>query len=193
MGRDAVRARSQRAVFLDRDGVLNHAMVKDGKPYPPARLADLKIVPDAPMTLHALRGAGFLLVVVTNQPDVARGVASRDTVENIHSVLRAALPLDDIFVCFHDDMDACGCRKPRPGLLHEAAEKYDIDLRASYLIGDRWRDIEAGARAGCRTVLIDYGYREKGPTESPSARVLSLREAAEWILNQTESQTGSRT
>jgi len=188
MGRDAVRARSRRAVFLDRDGVLNRAIVKDGKPYPPARLADLKIVPDAPMTLNALRGAGFLLVVVTNQPDVARGAASRDTVEEIHSALRAELPLDDIFVCFHDDMDECVCRKPRPGLLHEAAEKYDIDLRASYLIGDRWRDVEAGARAGCRTVLMDYGYREKGPTESPSARVMSLREAAECILNQTESR-----
>ena len=179
---------SRRAVFLDRDGVLNHAIVKNGKPYPPATLADLTIVPDAPMALNALKGAGFLLLVVTNQPDVARGVASRDTVDKIHSVLREKLPLDDIFVCFHDDMDECGCRKPRPGLLNEAAAKYDIDLRTSYLIGDRWRDVEAGARAGCRTVLIDYGYREKGPAESPGASVLSLREAAEWILNQTKTQ-----
>src|SRR5262245_37215566 len=135
MGRDAVGAPSRRAVFLDRDGVLNDTIVKDGKPYPPARLADLKIATDAPMTLDALREAGFLLIVVTNQPDVARGLASRDTVEKMHSTLRAELPLDDIFVCFHDDRDECGCRKPRPGLLHEAAVKYHIELAASYLIG----------------------------------------------------------
>jgi D-glycero-D-manno-heptose 1,7-bisphosphate phosphatase len=190
MGSDAVRARSQRAIFLDRDGVLNHAIVKDGKPYPPARLADLKIVSDAPIVLNSMKEAGFLLVVVTNQPDVARGVTSRDTIEKIHSVLRAELPLDDIFVCFHDDSDDCGCRKPRPGLLYEAAEKYDIDLPASYLIGDRWRDVEAGATAGCATVLIDYGYLERGSPQSPNARVLSLREAAEWIFNQTGQPSG---
>jgi D-glycero-D-manno-heptose 1,7-bisphosphate phosphatase len=190
MGSAAVRTKSRRAIFLDRDGVLNHAIVKDRKPYPPARLADLRIVSDAPMVLNAMREAGFLLVVVTNQPDVARGVTSRDTIEKIHSALRAELPLDDIFVCFHDDSDDCGCRKPRPGLLNEAAEKYDIDLRSSYLIGDRWRDVEAGAAAGCATILIDYGYLERGSTQSPSARVLSLREAAEWIFSQTGHQSG---
>jgi D-glycero-D-manno-heptose 1,7-bisphosphate phosphatase len=182
MGRVAMNG-SVRAVFLDRDGVLNRALVRNGKPYPPASPSELEIMPDT-SALSDLKQLGFLLLVVTNQPDVARGTQKRETVEAIHDRLRAALPLDDIFVCYHTDGDGCDCRKPQPGLIFRAAEQYGIDLAASFLVGDRWRDIEAGENAGCKTVLIDYSYQERSPRAGPAMRVTSLRAAAEWIIAQ---------
>lgn len=176
-----------RAVFLDRDGVLNHATVIEGRPYPPRSAADLVILPGVLPSLVDLKRAGFVLIVVTNQPDVARGSQSREAVEAIHAELQARLPIDDIFVCWHDDRDGCDCRKPRPGLLFQARANYGIDLSSSFLVGDRWRDIDAGHWAGCRSILIDYGYQERPPTQSPDASVRSLREAADWIIAQTES------
>ena len=174
---------SRRAVFLDRDGVINRARVQNGKPYPPANVAELEIVPDAADALADLKRHGFLLIVVTNQPDVARGSQRRDTVEQIHQVLASALPLDQILVCYHSGEDRCDCRKPSPGLLIQAAREHQIDLTQSLMVGDRWRDIDAGLNAGCKTVLIDYGYQEQGPLREPIKRVKSLREAADWILS----------
>jgi transaldolase len=171
----------KRAVFLDRDGVLNRALVRDGKPYPPATLSELEIMPDAAASLADLKKLGFLLVVVTNQPDIGRGTQKQEVVESIHDRLNEALPLDDIFVCPHTEEDQCECRKPRPGLIFRAAEKYGIDVAGSYLIGDRWRDVDAGERAGCKTVLIDYHYREQSPSSGPTWRAASLRAAADWI------------
>ncbi|MGA7220099.1 MAG: HAD-IIIA family hydrolase [Candidatus Sulfotelmatobacter sp.] len=171
------------AVFLDRDGVLNRAMVRDGKPSPPRSLEELEIISEAASTLRDLRAEGFALYVITNQPDVARGAQTRENVEKIHEALAAALPIDGIFVCYHDDGDRCSCRKPEPGLLLEAQRKHNIDLSRSFVIGDRWRDIDAGHAAGCRTVLIDYGYRERKPARPPDATVRSLREAADWIIS----------
>jgi D-glycero-D-manno-heptose 1,7-bisphosphate phosphatase len=179
----------QRAVFLDRDGVLIRALIRDGKPYPPAAPSELEILPDTAAALADLKKLGFLLVVVTNQPDVGRGTQEREVVEAIHDRLKEVLPLDDVFVCYHTDADACECRKPRPGLVLRAAEKHGIDVAASYMIGDRWRDIEAGERAGCTTVLIDYGYREQAPRTGPEARVTSLRAAADWIAAQNPKES----
>ena len=177
-------ARMARAVFLDRDGVLNEALVRDGRPYPPASVEELRIFPEAAAALRGLKGAGFLLIVVTNQPDVARGTQSRATAEALNATLRAALAVDDVLVCWHDDADGCECRKPKPGLLLDAAARYAIDLRGSFLVGDRWRDIDAGAAAGCRTVLIDRGYRERAPGHAPDFRAASLGAAVDWILGQ---------
>jgi D-glycero-D-manno-heptose 1,7-bisphosphate phosphatase len=174
----------KRAVFLDRDGVINQAIVRDGKPYPPSKVGQLKIVGGAAESLRDLKQAGFLLIVVTNQPDIARGTQDRAAVDAIHQALREVLPLDDFFVCPHDDTDRCDCRKPLPGLLLRAKEKYNIDMPRSFMIGDRWRDVDAGASAGCATVWIDYGYREKLPMAEPSAKVDSIRAAADWILRQ---------
>ncbi len=173
-----------RAIFLDRDGVINQAVVRDGKPYPPASPSEVKLVANAADSLQQLKERGFLLVVVTNQPDVRRGATSKQAVEQIHAELARQLPLDDFFVCYHDDEDGCECRKPLPGLLWEAREKYGIHLDQSFLIGDRWRDIEAGAVAGCRTVLIDYGYDERKPEFPPNATVSSLAKAVNWIIKQ---------
>lgn len=179
---------TQRAVFLDRDGVINQAIVREGKPFPPADLSELRILPGVPEALARLRAAGFRIVVVTNQPDVARGRQTREMVEHIHTALMtggahgAALPLDDIRVCYHDDGDDCDCRKPAPEMLIAAARSMHLDLVASFMVGDRWRDIEAGRRAGCTTILIDYGYAEAGQCE-PHMLAGSLAQAADLILS----------
>lgn len=172
----------RRAVFLDRDGVINEARIEDGKPYPPVNLDELHIIPEAREALADLRRHGFLLIVVTNQPDVSRGTQRRETVEEINQALGAALPLDQFLVCYHDAQDNCDCRKPRPGLLLRAADEQRIDLQRSYMVGDRWRDIDAGHNAGCQTILIDYAYNEQGPKRKPTATVKSLREAADAII-----------
>lgn len=169
------------AIFLDRDGVLNRAPVTDGKPFPPGGVAELEILPQVPEALASLRAAGYALVVVTNQPDVARGKTPREVVEAMHARLLAELPLDEIRVCYHDDDDDCPCRKPKPGLLLDPPT---YDVARSVLVGDRWRDIEAGRSAGCRaTILVDYAYAEALPHE-PDVRVASLADAAHWILTQ---------
>ena len=171
-----------RAVFLDRDGVINRAFVRDGKPYPPVRVEDLEILPGVPEAVARLHDAGFRLVVVTNQPDLARGTQRREVVDAMHAVLASALPIDEFRVCPHDDTDACTCRKPKAGLVLDAAAAHGIDLAASFLIGDRWRDIDCGAAAGVRTVLLDRGYRERGPSAPPDHIADSLPDAARWIL-----------
>ena len=174
---------TRRAVFLDRDGVLNASVVRDGRPYPPARVEDLEILPGVPGALGELKRAGFVLLVVTNQPDVGRGTQSRAAVEAIHERMRAELPLDAIYSCYHDDGDRCACRKPAPGMLVDGARDWDVALPASFMVGDRWRDIEAGVAAGCRTAFIDYQYDERQP-RAFDVKVTSLAEAAAWILGE---------
>src|SRR5690606_25258092 len=169
----------RRAVFLDRDGVINRAVMRDGKPYAPALLDDLEILPGVDRALEDLRDAGFARIVVTNQPDIARGTTTREAVDAIHAFMLRELALDEIRVCPHDDADNCPCRKPKPGLLLEPPP---YAAASSYMVGDRWRDIEAGRAAGCRaTILVDYGYDEPIPNE-PTVRVASLPEAVARIL-----------
>lgn len=179
------------AVFLDRDGVINRARVRDGKPLPPSGLEDFELLPGVALALHDLKARGFALLVITNQPDVARGNQSRAVIDAMHESLASSLPIDDVFVCYHDDADGCACRKPLPGLLYEAERKHNIDLARSFVVGDRWRDIDAGHAAGCKTILIDYGYRERKPERPPEAVVKSLREAADWILANSGAATES--
>ena len=175
------------AVFLDRDGVINRAFIRDGTPCPPVSLRDLEILPHVPEALGALKAQGYSLVVVTNQPDVARGTASRELVDSIHERLKAELGLDAFFTCFHDDADECDCRKPKPGLLFRAAHDLGIDLTSSFMVGDRWRDVEAGRRAGCRTLFVDCSYGET-PPGSYDFRVESLLEASGIILAEADSR-----
>jgi D-glycero-D-manno-heptose 1,7-bisphosphate phosphatase len=174
----------RRAVFLDRDGVINRTIVRYGKPYPPASLAELQIIPGVEAALHALKAAEFMLIVVTNQPDVARGTTRKEVVEEINTVLASSLPVDEFRTCYHDSIDNCACRKPKPGALLIAADLHSIDLGGSYMVGDRWRDIEAGQSAGCRTIFVDYGYDEKQPA-TVDFTVASLVEAAQIILGGT--------
>jgi D-glycero-D-manno-heptose 1,7-bisphosphate phosphatase len=157
------RLGARRAVFLDRDGVLNEAILRDGRPHPPASIGDVAILPGVRDACAQLRAAGYLLVVVTNQPDIARGTTTRAAVDAINDHLAGELGLDAVCVCPHDDADRCGCRKPAPGLLLSAAERFGIELGASLMVGDRWRDIEAGARAGVPTAWVRSDYREAPP------------------------------
>ena len=171
-----------RAVFLDRDGVLNRALVRDGLPYPPTELAEVEILPGVLEALLMLKDAGFVLITVSNQPDVARGSLSIHKVEAINAYLGERLPIDRFIMCYHDSADDCVCRKPKPGMLNAGALEFNIDLSQSYMVGDRWRDVEAGNNAGCKTIFIDYGYAERQP-ESYSFVVTSLFEATQKILS----------
>jgi D-glycero-D-manno-heptose 1,7-bisphosphate phosphatase len=172
---------SRVAVFLDRDGVLNAAVVKNGLPYPPEDADSLQVLPGAAEACATLREAGLLLIVVTNQPDIARGTRTWSDIQAINRRLSELVPLDEIRVCPHDDPDGCDCRKPAPGLLVAAAREWGIDLRRSVMVGDRWRDVESGQRAGCWTVFVDHGYSERWP-ERPDLTVRALGEAVPWIL-----------
>jgi len=172
----------RRAVFLDRDGVINRVVVREGRPFPPASVRDVEFLAGVAEAIEALRRAEFRIIVVTNQPDVATGLQQRETVEAIHARLRASFPIDDIKVCYHADQDGCSCRKPKPGLLFEAAAQWSLDLTRSFMVGDRWRDIEAGKAAGCKTILVGAGYAER-QAERPDAVVASLLEASRVILS----------
>jgi D-glycero-D-manno-heptose 1,7-bisphosphate phosphatase len=178
-------AQKIRAVFLDRDGVINRALERDGKPYPPRALAEFEILPDVPEACARLKQAGFILIVTTNQPDVGRGTLEQKIVEAIHGEMCRRLPIDRVEVCYHPGKGAsdCDCRKPKPGMLLRAAKELGIDLARSWMVGDRWRDIDCGHAAGCRTVFIDRGYVEE-LKQPPHFRAADLAGAAEIILKE---------
>jgi D-glycero-D-manno-heptose 1,7-bisphosphate phosphatase len=178
-----------RAVFLDRDGVLNAAVVCSGKPHPPPSAQDVVLLPGVVEACAALRAAGWLLICITNQPDIARGTQTREAVDAVNRAIRTACALDDVRLCPHDDADGCGCRKPLPGLITDAARDWGISLARSVVVGDRWRDVESGRRAGCRTVFIDHGYAERRP-EAPDLVAGSLSQAVPWILGVEERNVG---
>jgi D-glycero-D-manno-heptose 1,7-bisphosphate phosphatase len=169
----------QQAAFLDRDGVLNQAIVRDGRPYAPRSLEGFVILPEAPGAIRRLKAAGYLVVVVTNQKDVGAGLLKREMLDAMHARLRAAMPIDDIRVC--TCVDECPCYKPNAGMLMDAARDWNIDLAASVMIGDRWRDVGAGRNAGCRTILIDRGYTEPLPIK-PDLTATDLADAVDQLL-----------
>ena len=179
----------RRAVFLDRDGVLNRAVVRDGRPYPPKRLEEFELYEDVLAGCAKLHAAGFLQIVVTNQPDVARGAQKREVVDGMHEKLLTDLPqIAQIEVCWHagsDWGDPCHCRKPLPGMVLHAAQTLDIDVRESFFIGDRWRDMDCGYAAGCRTVFIDRGYSGT-LRHPPDWTVKSFGQAVEVILRASQ-------
>jgi D-glycero-D-manno-heptose 1,7-bisphosphate phosphatase len=171
-------------VFLDRDGVLNRALVRDGVPHPPHDLGEFELLPGVAQALERL-AKDFALLVVTNQPDVARGTQTRERVEELNRHLAALTPVHEVFTCFHDNADGCPCRKPKPGLLLEAARRWHIDLGRSFMVGDRWSDVVAGQAVGCRTALVETAY-SGGSRCRPDRRVRDLAEAADWIISLTE-------
>jgi D-glycero-D-manno-heptose 1,7-bisphosphate phosphatase len=181
-----------RAVFLDRDGVLNVPVVRDGRPYPPFSPAEFRLYPEAEEACTLLRRAGFLLVVVTNQPDVGRGTQSRQAVEEMHAILTRIIPLDRVEVCTaaNDQTPDSRRRKPAPGMLLDAARELGLVLPHSYMIGDRWRDISAGHAAGCKTIFIDRGYDEP-LRQPPHYRCTDLLAAAQWIVQIEQSASPS--
>jgi len=194
MGKHAVKpevrspkSEARRAVFLDRDGVINRALERKAKPYPPRSLAEFEILPEVPAACAKLKPAGFLLVVVTNQPDVGRGTLKQEIVEMIHAEMCRRLPIDRVEVCYHPGRGRsdCDCRKPKPGMLLRAAKELGIDLAQSWMVGDRWRDIDCGHAAGCRTVFIDRGYAEE-LRQKPDFSAGNLAQAADIILRESK-------
>ena len=172
----------RRAVFFDRDGVLNEAVVREGVPHPPASVADLRVAAGAADVVRAVRDAGLLAIVVTNQPDVARGATTLERVDAINAEIVERLGLDAIYTCPHDDADACDCRKPKPGLLLRAARDHGIDLAESFLIGDRAKDVACGRAAGCTTIFLDRGYAETRKDPGADYTVATLTEAAAAVV-----------
>jgi D-glycero-D-manno-heptose 1,7-bisphosphate phosphatase len=180
MGEPALK-QGARAVFLDRDGVINRPVVRDGKPYPPPCLQDFSLYPETGEACWVLKEAGYLLVVVTNQPDVGRGTQKQAIVEEMHAAMKKALPIDRVEVCYDSGSEASEFYKPAPGMLFRAAQELGIQVTSSYLVGDRWRDIDCGVAAGCRTIFVDRGYREALRCR-PDHTVSNLLEAAKIIV-----------
>jgi D-glycero-D-manno-heptose 1,7-bisphosphate phosphatase len=169
------------AVFLDRDGVIVVPEFRDRRSFAPRRREDFRLYPEAAASLQRLKQAGFILAVVTNQPDVGNGLISRSEVDAMHEIMARELPLDAVKACFHRQADHCDCRKPKPGMILEAAMELDIDLKKSFMVGDRKSDVEAGRAAGCATVFIDLGYALPAP-DAPDYVVHSIAEAADLII-----------
>jgi D-glycero-D-manno-heptose 1,7-bisphosphate phosphatase len=172
--------RRRQAVFLDRDGVLNRVVTRQGRPASPRSLEELALEPGAAPAVAALRAAGFLVFVVTNQPDLARGLLSPAVHEAMVARVREAVGPDEVVVCPHDDADACPCRKPRPGMLLRLAERWGVDLASSYMVGDTWKDMEAGRAVGCGVILIRADYNRGVAADHA---VASLAEATAVITN----------
>lgn len=170
---------ARRAVFLDRDGVLNETFVRDNRAYAPLTLHDFRLKEGVREQVARLRSLGFICIVVTNQPEVARGALDLGTLERMHDLLRTSVGVDDIYVCLHDPSEGCDCYKPKPGMLLAASKKWSVDLKHSFVIGDRWRDIEAGRAVGCYTILLDRPYSD---CTTVDARVGDLAGAVEVIL-----------
>jgi D-glycero-D-manno-heptose 1,7-bisphosphate phosphatase len=169
------------AVFLDRDGVLNRAIVRDGKPFSPMQLSEFRLLPGVVETCDRLTAAGLPIVVVTNQPEVARGRLSMDVLDDMHAELWRRLCVTEVIVCPHDSADLCSCRKPLPGMILDAAQRHNIDLSRSVMVGDRTSDIKAGQAAGCMTIRIGNGYRDEDDVTA-DGHADSLQEACPLIL-----------
>lgn len=171
----------KRAVFLDRDGVINKTIHRMGKPRAPYSKEELEFFPGVEDAIINFKNAGFVLVIVTNQPDVKRGWVPLSKVEEVNHRVQEVLGVDEIKCCFHDSSDNCECRKPRPGMILEAARSWEIDLENSFMVGDRYSDVDAGKRAGCFSILVGPGD-EEGVVIEPDFRAASLLEASQWII-----------
>jgi D-glycero-D-manno-heptose 1,7-bisphosphate phosphatase len=170
---------AKKAIFMDRDGVINKVLLNNGHPFSPRKLDEFELLPNVKEVLNSFKEMGFINIIVTNQPDIARGLMKIEELNSMHTLIKKRLPIDDIYVCTHDDSDNCSCRKPKPGMLLDAAKKWGIDLNRSFLIGDTWKDMEAGKAAGCKTILIDAPYNK---SVSCDYRVRDLKGAETIVM-----------
>lgn len=171
-----------KCVFWDRDGTINYPIIIDGKSHPPDCVEHLQLVFGIRQLMDKICKMGYLNIVVTNQPDYARGLQTKEEIEKINNAIVEYLPLDGLFVCYHDNSDNCECRKPKPGMLLKAKEKYDIDFSHSWLIGDFPSDVKAGKAVGCKTIFIEGNYKEI-LTEQPDYIVKSIEKIEDIIYN----------
>ena len=175
----------KKAIFLDRDGVLSKTLLINGKSFAPRNLKDFKLFFDAAESTKKLKSAGFMVFVVTNQPDVGRKLISKKVLKKMHDKLKKKTKVDAIYTCTHSQNMNCYCRKPKPGMILEAAKKYKINLKNSFMIGDRPSDITAGQKANCRSIFLDKKYFEKNP-ENQEATFTNLAQATNYILKQNK-------
>jgi D-glycero-D-manno-heptose 1,7-bisphosphate phosphatase len=181
----------RQAVFLDRDGTINWNEVRGGRPYAPTRLEDFRYLPGVPEAIARFKADGYLVIVITNQPDLTTGKNLPKVIDAMHARLRDELAVDDVMVCPHTDDAGCACRKPKPGMLFAAAETWNIDLSRSIMVGDRWRDVDAGRAAGCATVHIDQGYDGEPTAKGADYVISSLTEAVGFICDKLAERSGS--
>lgn len=171
-----------KAIFLDRDGVINKTIFKMGKPRAPYTIEEFAFYDGVKEAVQSFKDHGYLIIVVTNQPDVARGWVSMEQVELVNNLVKEHLPVDEIKACFHTDKDQCECRKPKPGMLLEAARVWNIDVSKSFMVGDRLSDVEAGQRAGCKSILVGEGDKVE-TSYVPDHHCQDLLSASKWILS----------
>tara|TARA_Y100000741_G_scaffold362569_1_gene348606 strand:+ start:242 stop:787 length:546 start_codon:yes stop_codon:yes gene_type:complete len=169
-----------KTVFLDRDGVINKPYIKNGKSFAPTKFNEFSIYPEAKESVRILHSLDFKVIVITNQPDIARGLILDSDISKMNSKMFNDLNIDDIFICPHSEEDNCNCRKPKPGMILEAKKKYKIDLNSSFLIGDRFTDIQAAKNTGCKSIFIDRNYNEKKPIFQ-EANVKNILSAVNFI------------
>ena len=169
----------KRAIFLDRDGVINKVILRDGKPYSPKTFDEFVFNDGIREIVCKMKELGYRVFVVSNQPDIARGEISQDILNLMTQKMRFELPVDDVYICPHDDHHDCLCRKPKPGMLIQAAEDWKIDLSLSFMIGDTWKDMEAGKAAGCKTILLDIPYNQSVQCDF---HLKTLSEAVDLII-----------
>jgi D-glycero-D-manno-heptose 1,7-bisphosphate phosphatase len=175
-----IRSLDKKGVFLDRDGVINRAILVNGLPQSPKSVGEIEILEGVVEAVKAIKTLKLVPVVITNQPDVARSIISQNQVDQINYQIGLLTGIEHFYTCFHDDSDKCNCRKPAPGLIYQAVNDLSLDIQKSYLVGDRWRDISAGQAVGCKTFFIDYGYPEKKP-EGNFTRVKSLTDVVRML------------
>lgn len=176
-------------VFLDRDGILVDAPVVKGSPTSARSMRDLRLIPDAVDLCRGLALVGIPTFMFTNQPDISRGLLAREIVDAQNDFVATQCALTSVRVCPHDEIDKCQCRKPRPGMILDLAEEFELDIPSSVVVGDRWRDIDAGNAAGARTIFVDYGYTERKPQDA-TATVTSMRDVATILSSLLEIQLG---
>jgi D-glycero-D-manno-heptose 1,7-bisphosphate phosphatase len=164
-------------VFLDRDGVVNKIILKERRPYSPRELDQLEILEGVRDAVQIFQKLRFKVVVITNQPEISRGLITEDLTIEMHNKIREETGIESFYFCRHDDFHDCECRKPKAGMLLKAAEELNLDFSQSYLVGDRWKDIHAGQKVGCKCYFIDNHYDEPRPI-LPFHTVKSLYEAA---------------
>ena len=170
----------RRAIFLDRDGVINKAVIREGRPYPPVNWNEFSWVNGIQDVTQKLKEAGYLLFCVTNQPDVGRGLQDRSMIEAFHKYILESLPLEKIYTCY-DYSNNNPLRKPKPGMIFELRKKYHLNLEDCWVVGDRWKDIDAGNTAGCQTIFLDYGYDETLKS-SPDYVISDLRQLIPLVI-----------
>ena len=177
--------KKRKAIFLDRDGVIVRSNVIDGKPFAPICLKEFKLLPYASKCIDLFKKENYLTIIISNQPDVSKGIISNETLNKMNEILFFKTKVDDIYICTHTDSDNCKCRKPKNGLIIKAAKKYNINLNKSYMIGDRKKDIDAGILSNCKTIFIDRNYIEQKP-KNFDYKVSSLQKAFFYILNDSK-------